>query len=102
MDTPLACIELSNVERTLLKIVLLFCQQMVANNVLPVTSDLGHILELIQRLACLEQEPVNEEEPKVINLILCSLLDIVRNVYTCIHTCINIYIILYYHILISI
>ena len=32
-------------------------------------------LELIQRLPCLEQEPVNEEEPKVINLILCSLLD---------------------------
>ena len=47
---------------------------MVANSVLPVTSDLEHILELIQRLACLEKEHVNEEEPKVINLILCSLL----------------------------
>ena len=50
---------------------------MVANNVLPVTSDLGHILEQIQRLAHMEQEPVNEEEPKVINLILCSLLDMI-------------------------
>ena len=48
---------------------------MVANNVLPLTIDLGHILELIQRLACLEQELVSEEEPKVINLILYSLLD---------------------------
>ena len=48
---------------------------MISNNVLPVTSDLGHILVLIWRLACLEQAPVNEEEPKVINLILCSLLD---------------------------
>ena len=47
---------------------------MVANNVLLVTSDLGYILELIQRLACLEKEHVNEEESKVINLILCSLL----------------------------
>ena len=48
---------------------------MVAKNVLPVTSGLGDILELIQRLACLEKEHVNEEEPKVINLILCSLLN---------------------------
>ena len=82
MDLSLGCIELGNVERSLLKlciwiIVSLFCHQIVANNVLPVTSDLGYILELIQRLACLEQEPVNEEEPKVINLILCSLLDMV-------------------------
>jgi hypothetical protein len=81
VDLVLTWIKLGNVHCGLLHLCigiveLLFCYQMVANNVLPMTSNLWHILELSQISPSMEQYSVNEEETKVIDLILCSLLDI--------------------------